>query len=1232
MRQINQLLTITFLALSGCRPGVAFATQVAETDSLRRDSVTYSVFLIGDAGDAAGAREVLELLRQQLQQAGQQSTVVFLGDNLFPEGLPAEEEAGRPAAEKQLLASLDALEGYPGKVVFTPGDRDWQRGKRNGWQYVRNQQQFIEGHLGREGVFIPGDGCSGPVEVPLAEDLLLVVLNLQWWLHPWDKPGEESACEIKDGYAAAAQLEDILERNRHKQIIVADHHPLYSRGPYGGYATWREHLFPLTTLSPALYLPLPGVGSLYTLYRRTLGGSVQNLNHPRYRALRHVVNGLLRQHPGLIYASGHDHSLQYLYKDSVHYVVSGAGSQTTPVGRGKHTRFAASRKGFARLDFTAAGQGWLAFWETAPGHWAGRQAYRQLLPATARPAAPPDPSRASAAFPISTVAAAGPGYRAGNFKTWLLGSNYRREWTEPVAMPVFDIAREMGGMKVVDRGGGMQTKSLHLTDSAGRQYVLRLVQKYPEKAIPAALRETLAADVVQDQISASHPYGALAVPPMARAAGILHLQPRLVFIPEDSRLGKYSAEFGNMPALLEAREVSLADRKGENKSYNTHKMIELLQAGHDNQVDAREVLRARLFDVLIGDWDRHDDQWRWVVSGQEGHRHYFSPVPRDRDQVFYINTGLLPKLATRKWLLPKFQGFDHQVRDVTTFNFNARYFDRSFLTGLSLPAWQEMADSLQTYLTDAVIENAIRQLPDSVYRLSGVEIIAKLKSRRASLGQEATKHYLFLAREVDVTGSEQNEHFRVVRQADGGTRVRVSAPNQAGAEGRMLYERTFHPHETREVRLYGLGGDDVFEVDGHSGKGITIRIIGGPGNDRFSDQSSVKGARRRTRVYDTRTGNALLLGPESRDLTANTPRVNAYDRKAFRYHYAGPLFSAQFNPDDGLFIGTGLWIKRQGFRKEPFATQHRLTANYAFATSAYNFDYRGDLTDVFGELDVQLNLEARAPNFTSNFFGLGNQSVYNQDDNGIAYYRVRFDEYRFNALLRKTILGSQTVFIGPAFESVKVNPTAGRRITQEPPGGPENTGLFRRKHYGGLLAGFTFDNRNNPVLPTEGTYWHTEAGLFAGLNDNANRYARVRSDLSFYWSFRLPARVTLATRFGGAVVFGDYEFFQASTLGGLTNLRGLRRNRFSGKSSLYNNTELRLRLLSFRTYLFPAYAGLLGFWDTGRVWLEGEGSDQWHTGYGAGVWIAPFKRTVVSFMYGISKDDRLPSVKMGFFF
>jgi outer membrane protein assembly factor BamA len=180
--------------------------------------------------------------------------------------------------------------------------------------------------------------------------------------------------------------------------------------------------------------------------------------------------------------------------------------------------------------------------------------------------------------------------------------------------------------------------------------------------------------------------------------------------------------------------------------------------------------------------------------------------------------------------------------------------------------------------------------------------------------------------------------------------------------------------------------------------------------------------------------------------------------------------------------------------------------------------------------------------------------------------------------------------------------------------------------------GFLFDNRDNEVFPTNGTFWYLESGIFKGINKHSGDFAKLESGLTLYWSFRLPARVTLATRFGGGVNFGDFEFFQANTLGGLTNLRGYRRSRFTGKSNLYNNTEMRLPLISFRTYVFPARFGILGFQDLGRVWIEGEDSHRWHHSTGGGIWLAPFSQAVISFMYGVSKDDKVPLVRVGFLF
>src|ERR1700748_487891 len=60
----------------------------------------------------------------------------------------------------------------------------------------------------------------------------------------------------------------------------------------------------------------------------------------------------------------------------------------------------------------------------------------------------------------------------------LLGDNYRQLWATPVTMKIFRLEKEKGGLKVLQPGGGMQTKSLRLQDSSGQEWVLRTVQKY----------------------------------------------------------------------------------------------------------------------------------------------------------------------------------------------------------------------------------------------------------------------------------------------------------------------------------------------------------------------------------------------------------------------------------------------------------------------------------------------------------------------------------------------------------------------------------------------------------------------------------------------------------------------------------------------------------------------------------------------------------------------------------
>ena len=138
---------------------------------------------------------------------------------------------------------------------------------------------------------------------------------------------------------------------------------------------------------------------------------------------------------------------------------------------------------------------------------------------------------------IFEVRAASEHYRKGWLHNFIFGKHYRDEWTAPIKVPYLDLGSFAGGLTPTERGGGKQTKSLRLQAANGKQYQFRSVDKDPAEVLPPELRETILANVMQDQISSSHPYGALVVPPLAKAAGILHVEPQLFIMPDDERLG-----------------------------------------------------------------------------------------------------------------------------------------------------------------------------------------------------------------------------------------------------------------------------------------------------------------------------------------------------------------------------------------------------------------------------------------------------------------------------------------------------------------------------------------------------------------------------------------------------------------------------------------------------------------------------------------------------------------------
>ncbi|MDN5203902.1 BamA/TamA family outer membrane protein [Fulvivirgaceae bacterium BMA10] len=1207
--------------------------------TVQSDSLLHTIYLIGDAGEPAPGIHLdqnLLLLENQLMASGEKSTVIFLGDNIYPMGLPEKNHHSRKSAERKINEQIEIVKKYEGQIAFIPGNHDWKKGKRKGHAYILNQEEYVENALDSANVFLPDGGCPGPVEIHPNEEMVIIILDTQWFLHPWEKPEEESDCDAKSSVEVFVKLEDVLRRNSHKKIVIAAHHPMYTYGIHGGKSTFKQHLFPLTDMSDGLYIPLPVIGSIYPLYRKYIG-NIQDATNARYKVMRRAMISLFEQYPNLIYASGHEHSLQYITNNKVHYVVSGSGSKTTPVKQGKYAKFVQSKKGFARINYYTNGDVKLEMWSPTADKKGVKIYETTLFNQKYDPTQAYDFVPDGIDFSDSTVTmAASQRYKATKGKQTWLGENYRKEWSQEIQIPVFDIGKEKGGLKILQRGGGMQTKSLRLENPEGRQYVLRSIEKYPEKAIPAILRGSFAAEIVEDQISSSHPYGFYVIPQLADAAGIYHTNPKYVYLPDDPRFGVYRPDFANTLALFEERpsgDQGDADFFGNSKKiYSTPKMLEKLYKDNDNRVDQKFVLRNRLFDLVIGDWDRHDDQWRWA-SFEKGKGLEFRPIPRDRDQAFFRGDGIVPSIASRKWALPKTEGFNPEVRYVEGFMNNGRFFDRSFLNELSAKDWRKMADNLKEKLTDEVIEKAVKTWPTEIYQLSGERIISTLKARRNIIGNEAQKYYAFLAKAVDVFGSNKTELFKVERVDDNKTKVTVRKISKDGDVKRKMYERTFKTDETKEIRLYGLNGDDQFQISGDVKKGIKVRVIGGEGDDLIEDNSKVSNGGKKTWIYDTKTGNTIKFGSESKDKTSDDPGVNEYNRKAFKYNVTIPLIYANINADDGLWLGGGFLATKHGFRKDPFKSKHFVLGSYAFNTSSFNLKYKGDFAKVLGNWDVQFNADLQGPDFAHNYFGLGNESAFDKDTYGIEYYRVRYENFLFNVLLRKR-LGEKKVFsFGPTYQSIEVEQTENRFISDtNNPANDVSPNVFETKEFAGLRFGLEIDSRDSKALTKRGVYLNIGGEIFAAANKNTDDLTRLTGELALYHTFKVPGNITFATRVGGSKLFGDFEFYQAAILSGTQNLRGYRKTRFAGESSFYSNTDIRIKLFGFRSYLFPGYFGIQGFYDVGRVWLDGENSSEWHSTYGGGIWVAPFRTAVVSLSLGKSEEETLPLIGLGFFF
>jgi hypothetical protein len=1191
------------------------------------DSVRHRLFLLGDAGDLNGDRHlVVDWLKQHVDWNDPRNIAIFLGDNIYPLGLPTEGEADYERSKKILDYELSLVKGKKAKGYWIPGNHDWMNGKIGGWLRVQNQVDYINSQQSSNIEAWPRGGCPGPVTVEVDSQLVVVLADSQWFLYIHDKPGPGSNCSSKSLDDFTTELEEIIQSHPNQLVVLATHHPIYSQGVHGGAYTLKQHIFPLAEAIPNLYIPLPGLGSIYPIARGVFG-NVQDFNHPVYRGMAKAIEDVLKKYPNTIAVHGHDHSQQLLRKkkDSLYYIVSGAAAELTRIkSANDNLLYGDVSLGFSMLEVYKSGKVSVKFYNLRNTDLDHSNFTKDLF--VIHKTIPPLPDTNIYTLPETITIAANSKLEEGHLRRLLTGRNYRREWTTPVTVPVFDIGKEMGGMKPTRLGGGKQTKSLRLEDKEGREWALRSIEKFPEAAIPPDLRQTFAKDIVEQGVSASYPYASLSYNGFAAAAGLPQIRRKLVFVPADPRLGRFNASFSNVLAVLEER-----DPVNVKKTYNTDDVIYRLYEDNDDHVDQKAVLRARLVDMFIMDFDRHEDQWRWGARDTGKGKIYF-PISRDHDQAFFANEGIIPWFAKKPWFIPEVQGIHAKAKNIKTFNRVARNFDRFFLNGLSEAEWSAQIDTVLAAMTDQVIESAMRLQPKEVQPFRMNELIATLKKRRQYFRQDMMQYYRFISRQVNVVGSNKREEYRALRREDGSLLLTVHKISKDGNLSTKVYERLFDPKVTEELNLYGLSDDDRFIQEGSGkAKGLKVRMIGGPGKDSFINNDP----RGPLRVYDVTFEENVLNGiRKGQDRRSKDPQVNRYNRLGFKYNIFHPGLSGAYNVDDKLYIGVSAEYTTQGFRKEPYDTRHYLNVVRALGTSSYRFRYEGDFTQLIGHEDLTIRADVRAPINVTNFFGFGNNTPFNRQLAIDKFYRVRYDIADVSVLLRRQLQSWMRINYGLTFQYFRVHEQQNKNHFIDMPGieGIDYENLYKEKYFAGPHFKLDINTQNNRLLPTRGFVMDLNVRPLIGLNQQSHNVTRADVDMRIFSSLFDYPRFVLATRFGYGHVFGkNIEIPQAYYLSGINNLRGYRRDRFAGQTVLYNQNELRFRVADFSTYLFPGSIGVLGFFDVGQVKYAGVKPHGWYSGYGGGLWLAPVKRFVITGMLAWSTEEKaLPVVTFGF--
>ncbi|MBZ4033279.1 metallophosphoesterase [Flavobacterium sp. 17A] len=1183
------------------------------TDTIK---IAHTFYLVGDAGNAdeQQAQQTLELLHKRLEKASKKSTLLFLGDNIYPKGFPADKNAKDKAlAETKLTNQLKLTKGFRGKTIVIPGNHDWYSGIKG----LEKQADFVTKYLNDKKAFLPRKSC--PIEdVKIDSTATLIAVDSEWFLEDWDNhPTINDNCEIKSREDFFEELESLLNKNQEKTVVLAIHHPLLSNGTHGGQFSLEKQLFPLEKK-----IPLPIIGSFINLLRKTSGVSPQDIQNKQYTIYAKRIKTLLQKQKNVIVVSGHDHNLQYISKENIQQIISGAGSKSEAARAINPFDFSYGGNGYATLTLFKSGDAKVSFYgnnnnkekllfekeiiKAKEINWAAN------LPNTF-------PSKVTASIYSTKMTT------KSAFHRFLFGNHYRKYYSLPIEATTATVDTLKGGLKPIREGGGHQSVSLRMSDPQGREYVMRAMKKsasvflqsvaFKDQYVVNDFEKTYAEDFLFDFYTTSHPYSSFAIGSMSDKIGLRHTNPILYYIPKQNGLGEFNAGYGDQLYMVEERPAdNHLDGKNFGKPGNiigTDEMMLNLHKDEKYTVDEKEYIKARLFDMLLGDWDRHSDQWRWAEYKENG-KVIYRPIPRDRDQAFVKYDGALLSILMNIPALRHMRTFKHKIDNVKWLSREPYPMDLAFLKTATEKDWIEQAKYIQENLSDSDIDVAFKNLPKEVQDATIDEIKAKLKNRKKDLQKYAIRYSDVLSKTVMIAGTDKKDKFVLNHNVRKGIEIQVFRIKKEGDD--LVYKKNVTDAKTRNLWIYGLDDDDVFEVKGDQKSNIKIRLIGGQNNDTYNIENGKK-----VIVYDFKSKpNTYNLDSKTQTQLTDDYDVNTYNYERPKYNVVSGLPNIGFNPDDGVKVGINLNYTVNNFKQNPYTQRHVLNAFYYFATGGLEFNYAAHFPGLLGKWVIDVESLYTTPNFAMNYFGYGNESKYENDDD-LDYNRVRIRKFNASGAIRHVGRYGSEFSVQPIFQRMNVEKTENRYINIP---GIVNPDIFDAQNFGSLKVKYLFKNSDFVAKPTLGIYFMLAGTWTTNLDETKKNFPTLESVLGFTHKLDHNGKLILATYVKGkAILNNNYEFYQGASLGGDTDLRGFRNERFLGNSYFSQSSDLRLSIGKIRKTLAPMTYGILGGFDYGRVWLDGEDSKKWHHDYGGGLWLNAINVITARISYFKSPDE-----------